>query len=93
MKVHNYMEDIVEFILPEILKERTYDGQCTCEHCINDIKAIALNNLPPKYVTTKKGEILSKVSRFNLQSEINVKTALIEAIEKVNKNTRHRVHK
>lgn len=93
MKVKNYMEEIVEALLPHILNEETYKNQCTCEQCINDIKAIALNKLPPKYITSEQGEVLSKVNRFNVQSEIDVKTALIEAIEKVNNSPNHKANK
>ncbi len=93
MKVKNYMEDIVDLLLPRILMEERYKNQCTCEQCISDIKAITLNNLPPKYVATEKGEVLSKANVFNVQSEVDVSKILIQAIEKVNKFPRHKVVK
>ena len=43
----NYMEDVVEHFLLDVLNE--YDNICKCEQCINDIKAIALNNLKPLF--------------------------------------------
>lgn len=89
MKVQNYMEDAVEVLLPNILDE--YSQLCTCKRCISDIKAIALNNLPPKYVTTEKGSILSKANMFKTQSEVDVTKALIDAIEKVSQSPRHSV--
>src|SRR5690606_23293463 len=82
MKVHNYMEDYVDEILPRLLMEVRYQDQCRCEHCINDIKAIALNNLKPKYVATEKGSILSKANMFTVQYDTDVTKELIEAIEK-----------
>lgn len=89
MKVQNYMEDAVEVLLPNILDE--YSQLCTCKRCISDIKAIALNNLPPKYVATEKGSILSKANMFKTQSEVDVTKALIDAIEKVSQSPRHSV--
>ncbi len=66
---------------------------CTCSQCISDIKAITLNNLTPKYVSTEKGSILSKASMFTIQSETDVTKALIEAIEIVDKSPRHELEK
>ncbi len=87
MKVRNYMEDAVEMLLPDILNG--YDELCCCEECLNDIKAIALNNLPPKYVATEKGRVLSKANVFTIQSEVDVTKAIIDAIDKVIKLPRH----
>lgn len=91
MKVHNYMEDIVDSMLPRILLEDRYKNQCVCKQCINDIKAIALNNLKPKYIATEKGSILSKASMFTVQSETDVTKALVDALEKVSMFPRHKV--
>ena len=49
MGVHNVMEDIVHEVLVNYQKQ--FKLSCECELCLDDIKAIALNNLPPKYVT------------------------------------------
>lgn len=91
MIVHNYIEDMVEFLLPSLLKEDSYKNVCTCNYCINDIRAIALNNIPPKYIATEKGCILSKANMSTVQSEIDVKKELIKAIEKVTQLPRHAV--
>lgn len=91
LKVHNYMEDVVDLVLPRILMEDKYRNQCVCEQCINDVKAIALNNLKPRYIATEKGSVLSKANMFTVQSEIDVTKALVEAMEKVNKIPKHRV--
>jgi len=81
------MEITVDRILPNLLK--AFNNLCTCEKCILDIKAIALNNLPPHYVVTDKGELYSKISEMDIQYETDVMKALIDAIAKVSKNPRH----
>jgi len=87
MKVKNYMEDVVEYLLPQILKE--LPDICHCEYCVSDIKALALNNLKPKYVATPVGEIYTKVNELSIQFEADTVRAITEAIAKVKKSPRH----
>ena len=87
MQLKNYMEVAVDHFLPNLLK--AFPLLCTCDHCIMDIKALALNNLKPHYVVTRKGEIWSKIDEMNIQFEADVMKALIDAITVVNKSPRH----
>ena len=87
MFLKNYMESAVDNVLPNLL--RAFDKVCTCDKCIFDIKAIALNQLKPHYVVTAKGELYSKVEEMNRQFETDVMKALIDAIDIVSKNPRH----
>ena len=79
----NFIEDVVDNVLSEVLDN--YPELCKCSKCILDIKAIALNNLPTKYIVSEKGEVYSKIEAFNRQFEIDVTQQLINAIEKVKK--------
>ncbi len=81
------MEDIVEHLLPLLLKE--FPHQCTCSRCMDDIKALALNNLKPYYVATEKGEVYSKLNRMSAQFETDVMKAIVDAICIVSKNPKH----
>lgn len=63
---------------------------CTCEKCKLDIVAISLNNLPPQYVVTEKGELYKRVNNMNIQFEIDITREVIKSIEKVNKKPRHK---
>ncbi|MCT4565288.1 MAG: late competence development ComFB family protein [Maledivibacter sp.] len=87
MKIRNYMELAVDHVLPNLIKG--FDNICTCEKCILDIKAIALNKLKPHYVVTRKGELYSKVEEMDGQFEADVMKALIDAIQIVSQNPRH----
>lgn len=80
----NYMEDIVEEVLKSILNNC---GEfCKCPKCICDIKAIALNNLPPRYVVTKIGEVYVKVDAMDKQLQIDVTSQILKAIKIVSGN-------
>lgn len=83
----NYMEIVVDDILSDILRKK--DLKCECKMCINDIKAITLNNLKPMYVSTDKGILYSKLNESSLQSKADVINELTIAIEKVGKSPRH----
>lgn len=87
MQLKNYMELAVDHVLPNLLK--AFDNICTCEKCLLDMKAIALNKLKPHYVATRKGELYSKVDEMDGQFEADVMKALIDAIQIVSKNPRH----
>jgi competence protein ComFB len=81
------MEVIIEELMPNILEK--YEEICKCEICIDDIRAIALNNLKPRYVTTKRGCLYEKTHLFEKQFLTDVTSKITEAIEKVSKNPKH----
>ncbi len=82
----NYMEEVIANKLKEML-----DGLdvCKCPKCIMDIEALALNNLPPKYVASEKGELYSKVNLLMQQFEVDVIAAIIRAAAIVKEHPRH----
>lgn len=88
MKVKNYMEEVIDHILVRVLKDMP--EICGCEHCVSDIKAIALNMVKPKYVATPVGEVYTKVNELSMQFEVDAVKAIAEAIEKVKASPRHR---
>lgn len=83
----NYTEIVVDELLPNILQSQNLE--CKCETCINDIKAIALNNLKPMYVASQKGILYSKLNEFSLQFKTDAIQELTIAISKVRENPRH----
>jgi len=62
---------------------------CKCEKCRLDIAAIALNNLPTKYVVTEKGELYSKVSTLMNQFEVDAISTITKAALIIKDNPRH----
>ncbi|SHM51934.1 competence protein ComFB [Caldanaerovirga acetigignens] len=82
----NYMEDVVFSLLDGLINEK---DACNCERCRYDIAAIALNNLPPKYVVTKSGEVFAKTQLLNQQFKTNAVVEILKAIEIVRNNPHH----
>ncbi|MDT8719467.1 late competence development ComFB family protein [Clostridium sp. 19966] len=85
--VRNYMEQVVAEALPAIISK--YENICKCEKCIDDIKALALNNLKPLYIATEKGAMYSKIKKLQLQFSVDVINEITRAIEIVSKNPVH----
>lgn len=86
-QLKNYMEYLVEEQLEEFLK--MHPENCKCENCRIDIKAYALNKLPPHYVVSDKGYIYNKIDEMRLQSRIDVLKVIIEGSEVISKYPRH----
>lgn len=82
----NIMEDLV---LEEFDRAALTLNCCTCEDCRNDIIAYALNQLPPKYVATRTGEVYSKTFILRNQHYADVMAALTKGARLVADHPRH----
>ena len=87
MLFKNYMEEVVDSTLDEILSHR--DDICKCERCRMDIKALALNHLPAKYVVTDMGYVYTKINELEAQFKADVTVAVTNAMKVVRANPRH----
>ncbi len=83
----NYMEVIVDDMIEDILEKEELD--CRCERCIEDVKAIALNNLRPMYVATEEGVLYTKLKEMNFQFKADVVREIMNGVEKIRQNPRH----
>lgn len=84
--IKNYMEELVLEAVKELSKKLSV---CTCEKYMLDVAAIALNQLPPKYLVTEKGEVYSKIESLTQQFGVDIITTVTKAIEIVNNNPQH----
>ncbi|MCI9647881.1 late competence development ComFB family protein [Oscillibacter sp.] len=64
-------------------------GMCCCDHCMVDVMAYTLNHLPPKYVVMSKGEMIPKLTFYEVQHSSDVTTQLMRACEVVSKSPHH----
>lgn len=87
LKLVNYMEIIVFQLLDEVLAKKDI---CKCERCQLDIAAIALNNLPHKYVVSSKGKAYAKTDILNEQLRTDVTVEILKAIDVVSKKPNHK---
>jgi len=86
MALVNIMETIIGDKLAEMLE---HEDCCKCERCIEDMTALALNKLPSRYVSTRNGELFSKLNSKVRQNSVDINIAVAEAIELVSKKPSH----
>ncbi|MBX6395310.1 MAG: late competence development ComFB family protein [Alicyclobacillaceae bacterium] len=87
MQVVNLMEAMVRRVMDQVLGEQT--DVCRCSKCLRDIMALSLNTLPPRYVSTRRGETFFKISQMENQFVADVLAAVAQAVEQVRKYPRH----
>ncbi|ERL05106.1 late competence development ComFB family protein [Mitsuokella sp. oral taxon 131] len=85
----NYMEEVVERNLDTIMAK--FPNCCKCEECRRDIAALALNNLPPRYISSFKGDIFARVNEMEVQHLVEVIQQIAQAIKIVTAHPRHKV--
>jgi len=81
------MEDMVAELVEQLCQEKR--GCCPCANCRADVMAMALNQLPPKYVVTQKGAAFTKLQTLDLQFKTDVVREVLRAISKIAKSPRH----
>ena len=88
----NYLYEIVNFneyfviqAIREIYEED--ENLCPCHLCIEDIYALALNSLPPRYIQVTSKDVYMKNQGFIDEKE--VKKKVLKAIEIVKSNPKN----
>lgn len=82
----NVIEEFVRQKAKETMKEM---GACDCETCYLNVCAIALNNLPPKYVTTTRGALFSGITATEIGNASTILVEVTKAVMKVMGNPHH----
>ena len=83
----NMMERFVDERLKDMLQK---ENCCKCERCIEDMKAIALNKLPSRYVSSLNGELYLKLDSTIRQNSTDIMVAISAAIECVSNHPSHK---
>ncbi|MEG6615600.1 late competence development ComFB family protein [Peptococcaceae bacterium 1198_IL3148] len=87
----NYTEIATLQLLDYVLDnyKKTHPNLCDCERCRQDIMAIALNHLPPHYVVTDTGKVITQISFDHFGGKAQVISQIVNAVEIVMNNPRH----
>lgn len=81
MLVKNAMEPLVAEVLND--NWQLINMPCKCEQCKNDVFALALNLIPPRYVSKANGYAYVKAQYFDKQMHANILVKIGEATRKV----------
>lgn len=87
----NYSEVAVTEVFDDVLAllRKQSPNICDCTRCREDVMAIALNRLPPRYIATDRGEIFTNVSFSRVGGKAEVIASLVHGFELVGKHPRH----
>ncbi len=83
---YNMTEKMVDYKLKELIFASKI---CTCERCTADVRALALNELPPKYTVSRIGEIVTEFELLSIQEQANIIMAIMYGINIVAQSPHH----
>jgi len=88
-KLKNLTEEVVLENLYDFLEREEFADVCKDEEYLLDMATYALNRLPAKYVTSSKGEAVSKTEELEQQHSADIISVVIKAIKVVSENYDH----
>ena len=82
----NVMQVLVEEKAPRYAQ---MFGLCTCERCMEDMKALTLNNLPSKYVVLEPGDRIPRLTVYEGRFASDITAQLLQACKLVMAHPHH----
>ena len=83
-------ENIMQLLAEEKADQyMTLFGLCRCSRCRNDVLALALNQLPPKYVVMPVRELTPRLSIYEGRFNSAVTAQILRACKEVLEHPRH----
>ena len=82
----NVMQVLVEEKAPKYVK---MFGLCSCERCMEDVKAYTLNHLPPKYVVLEQGDLIPRLTVYEGKLSSDITAQLLQACKVVMERPHH----
>lgn len=64
-------------------------GLCDCQRCLEDVEALALNHLPPKYVVMSDRDRIPKITFYEGQYNSDITAQLLQACKVVMERPHH----
>ena len=82
----NVMQVLVEEKAPRYAQ---MFGLCSCERCLEDVKALTLNNLPSKYVVLEPGDRIPRLTVYEGRFSSDITAQLLQACKLVMAHPHH----
>lgn len=82
----NVMQVLVEEKAPKYVK---MFGLCQCQRCLEDVKALTLNHLPPKYVVLEQGDMIPRLTVYEGRYSSDITAQLLHACKVVMQTPHH----
>lgn len=88
MELENYTEILVDEAIKDFLKKNNDIAEIITSKELIEIKAYALNQLQPHYITSQLGYAYTKLEEVNIQTKVTVLKTVTLAVEKIINNRR-----
>ena len=82
----NVMQVLVEEKAPRYAQ---MFGLCSCERCLEDVKALTLNNLPSKYVVLEPGDRIPRLTVYEGRYASDITAQMLQACKLVMAHPHH----
>lgn len=82
----NVMQVLVEEKAPKYIQ---MFGLCQCSRCLEDVKALTLNHLPPKYVVLEQGDMIPRLTLYEGKYSSDITAQLLHACRVVMDRPHH----
>ena len=82
----NVMQVLVEEKAPKYVE---MFGLCSCKRCMEDVKALTLNHLPPKYVVLEPGDRVPRLTVYEGKFSSDITAQLLQACKLVMERPHH----
>ena len=87
MESHNVMEDVVRDTI--LTYQKSLNLTCECERCLNDVMSLALNDLPPRYISiAQHSPYIRATHEADRQGVTNIIAVITKAASRVSSNPR-----
>lgn len=87
--IKNSTEEMFELLLQRALRDNPEAFKCTCDTCLDDIRARALNNLRPMYYSNLTGQLFTSFHHSKPQSQAEIQMELNSSIIKIGNHPSH----
>ena len=79
--IHNLAEEHVLASYESLLSR--FPDFCGCDICRDDAMVYALNRVPPRYVSSPTGSVVTEINLEKEQSRAPIDVAMMEALRKI----------
>ncbi len=56
---------------------------CGCDLCVDDVKVYALNRIPPRYVSSREGTVVTEVALLRDDNRATIDVVVMDAFKRV----------
>lgn len=78
-----------EIVRDSVRKMMAHTDMCKCDKCFYDACALVLNKMPPRYSTTRKGQLLSLLPNMEIITYAEIGVMAAQAIKMVSESPHH----